>query len=170
MAEKWDAYDKYRRKTGEMITRGEPIPAGFRHLVVHMIYYNEKGQILVQRRSETKDLAPGVWAFTGGSALAGEDSITACIRETVEEMGFEPDMSTAELIMSYSRKDSFTDVYLIKTDVEIDALVLQPEEVAEARWLTRSDFDKLLEENGKFWDYSYLKSVYKYLIEVEYLK
>ena len=71
------------------------------------------------------------------------------ILRAVEEMGFEPDMSTAELIMSYSRKDSFTDVYLIKTDVEIDALVLQPEEVAEARWMTRSDFDKLLEESKK---------------------
>jgi len=170
MAEKWDAYDKYRRKTGEMITRGEIIPAGLRHLVVHMIYYNEKGQILVQRRSETKDLAPGVWAFTGGSALAGEDSRAACIRETTEEMGFEPDMSTAELIMSYSRKDSFTDVYLIKTNIKINELVLQLDEVAEARWLNRADFEKFLSENGKFWDYSYLKSVYKYLIEAEYLK
>ena len=170
MSEKWDAYDRFRRKLGYEIVRGDPIPEGVRHLVVHMIYYNSKGEILLQRRSDYKDLAPGVWAFTGGSALAGEDSRAACIRETTEEMGFEPDMSTAELIMSYSRKDSFTDVYLIKTNIEINELVLQPDEVAEARWLNRADFENLLAENGKFWDYSYLKSVYKYLIEAEYLK
>lgn len=170
MPEKWDAYDKFRRKTGATITRGEPIPLGLRHLVVHMIYYNEKGQILVQRRSDTKELAPGVWAFIGGSALAGEDSIDACIRETIEEMGFEPDMKTAELIMSYSRKDNFTDVYLIKTDIETDELVLQTEEVAEAKWLNRAEFEQLISENGRFRDYSYLKTVYKYLVEAGYLR
>lgn len=170
MPEKWDAYDRFRRKIGYEIVRGEPIPEGVRHLVVHMIYYNSKGEILLQRRSDYKDLAPGVWAFTGGSALAGEDSRTACIRETEEEMGFSPDMSTAELILSYTRKDTFTDVYLIKTDISIDKLRLQPEEVAEAGWFSRSDFETLICDTHRFWQYSYLPIVSKYLTEMGYLR
>ena len=87
--EKWDAYDRFRRKLGFELVRGEAIPDGARHLVAHMVFYNDNGEILLQRRSDNKDLAPGVWAFTGGSALAGEDTMAACIRESREEMGIE---------------------------------------------------------------------------------
>lgn len=170
MAEFWDAYDRFRRKTGEILIRGEKLPEGTRHLVVHMIYYNDKGEILIQKRSASKDLAPGVWAFTGGSALAGEDSIAACIRETSEEMGFIPDMSEAECIMSYSRRDTFTDIYLIKANIEICDLKLQPEEVDDAKWINRTDMLALAEDKNRFWDYSYIKTVLKYLTEVGYLR
>lgn len=170
MAEKWDAYDRFRRKLGFQIVRGEAIPEGVRHLVVHMIYYNSKGEILLQRRSKKKDLAPGVWAFTGGSAVAGEDSVTACIRETEEEMGFSPDMSCAEVILSYSRKDSFTDVYLIKADIDVSGLKLQMEEVDEAAWFGKTEFMKIVCDKDRFWQYSYLPTVIKYLTEAGYLK
>ena len=170
MKEIWDAYDRFHRKTGEFIVRGEKIPEGARHLVVHMIYYNDKGEILIQKRSSKKELAPGVWAFTGGSALAGEDSLAACIRETREELGFEPDMSDAELILSFSRKDCFTDVYLIKTDINEAQLMLQESEVDEARWFNKSEFYDLLKENGAFWKYSYLPMVTEYLEDVGYLR
>ena len=169
MAEKWDAYDKFGNKLGFELIRGEPIPEGARHLVVHMIYYNNRGEILLQRRSDAKDLAPGVWAFTGGSALAGETSYDACIRETEEEMGFKPDMTTAERIVSYSRKDSLVDVYLIKTDVGIDDLVLQTEEVAEAAWFNRSGFIELIGMTGKFWGYDYTDMALKYLTDMRYI-
>lgn len=170
MAEIWDVYDKFRRKTGDFIVRGAAIPTGLKHLVVHMIYYNCFGEILIQKRSAKKDLAPGVWAFTGGSALAGENSYEACFRETVEEMGFEPDMSEAELILSYTRKDSFTDVYLIKADIAADKLILQDGEVDEVRWVNRAAFEELLNTDGVFWKYSYLPVVTKYLVEMKYLK
>ena len=169
MPEKWDAYDKFGKKLGFELIRGEAIPEGVRHLVVHMIYYNSRGEILLQRRSDTKDLAPGVWAFTGGSAIAGENSHDACIRETEEEMGFMPDMTAAERIVSYSRKDSIVDVYLIKTDVGIDELTLQPEEVAEAGWFNRDEFCELIGMNGKFWGYDYTDMVLKYLTEMRYI-
>ena len=169
MAEIWDAYDRFRRKTGDFIIRGDAIPAGIKHLVVHMIYYNGCGEILIQKRSAKKDLAPGVWAFTGGSALAGEDSREACFRETVEEMGFEPDMTEAELILSYARKDSFTDVYLIKADIDTNMLSLQDGEVDEARWVNKEAFEEILNTDGLFWKYSYLPVVRKYLVEMEYL-
>ena len=170
MPEIWDAYDKYRRKLNVKLVRGEDIPNGMRNLVAHMIYYDGCGNILIQRRSQSKNLAPGLWACAGGSALAGEDTIEACIRETEEEMGFVPDMTESELILSYSRKDGFTDVFLIKTEIDIEKLVLQPEEVAEARWVNRAEFEALVADGSKFWQYSYLPTVLKYLTEAEYLK
>jgi len=165
MPEKWDAYDRFRNKMGFEIVRGEPVPDGVRHLVVHMVYYNDKGQLLIQRRSETKDLAPGVWAFTGGSALAGESAHQACIRETEEEMGFTPDMSDAETVISYSRIDSIVDVFLIKTDLDLNELTLQPEEVAESAWVSREELLDLINTPGKFWEYPYMSLLLKYLNE-----
>lgn len=164
--EKWDAYDRFRRKLDFEIVRGEPIPNGVRHLVAHMVFYNDKGEILLQRRSDTKDLAPGVWAFTGGSALAGEDTLAACVRESREEMGIEVDADSAERIISYSRNDSFVDVFLIKTDVTAERLILQPEEVAEARWFSRSEFFELIQRPDIFWGYDYTDILIKYLSQM----
>lgn len=44
--EKWDLYAKYREKTGKEHIRGEMIPEGFYHLVVHVWIRNRKGDIL----------------------------------------------------------------------------------------------------------------------------
>ena len=81
VGEKWDAYGPRREKLGYELLRGQILPRGVRHLVAHMLYYNGKGQVLLQRRSESRPLAPGLWALTGGSALAGETSWQDCIRE-----------------------------------------------------------------------------------------
>ena len=45
--EKWDLYTKYREKTGREHIRGEEIPDGFYHLVVHVWIKNDKGQLKV---------------------------------------------------------------------------------------------------------------------------
>jgi len=167
--EKWDAYDRFRNKLGYELVRGEKIPEGAKHIVAHMIFYNSKGQLLLQRRSETKELAPGVWAFAGGSALAGETTADACMRETQEEMGFIPDMSEAEIAVSYSRWDHIVDVYLIKTEVSVDELVLQEEEVAEARWFDRDEFLEIVKDESRFWQYGYMDMIIKYLDELPYV-
>jgi hypothetical protein len=36
----WDLYTKDRVRTGRQIRRGEPVPAGFFHLVVHICLFN----------------------------------------------------------------------------------------------------------------------------------
>lgn len=170
MAEKWDAYDRFRNKMGFELTRGEPLPEGVRHLVVIMIYWNSRGELLLQRRADTKKLWPGSWSFTGGSAVAGETSAQACVRETQEELGFTPDMSQAELIISYMTRDDFTDVYLIKADVEVEEMRLQPEEVSETRWLSKEEFCKFVSDSEKFGYYPCTDIAVRYINECRYIK
>ena len=165
----WDAYDRHGNKLDAKLIRGEPIPEGMYHLAVHAIFCNSKGQLLLQRRSDTKELAPGVWAFTGGSALTGEDSAAACIRETTEEMGFVPDMSDAECVFRLVREDNITDVFIIHTEVGINELVLQPEEVAEAKWFGKAEFLELIADQKRFWGYSYMDSLLDYLEKNKYI-
>lgn len=167
--EYWDAYDKFRRPLGYQIKRGDPIPAEARHLVVHMVFYNSKGEILVQRRADDKDLAPGMWAFTGGSAMAGENSAAACVRETREEMGFTPDMLEAELSISFVTRDAIVDVYVIKADVAIGDLRLQKTEVAQARWMGREELLLLARDRERFWQYRYMDMLVRMFDEAEYI-
>lgn len=48
---KWDLYTKYREKTGEEHIRGEEIPEGLYHLVVHVWIRNSRGEYLLSRRA-----------------------------------------------------------------------------------------------------------------------
>jgi len=58
------------------------------HKVVHILVFNDAGQLLLQKRSMKKDVAPGKWdTSVGGHVCPGEDLITAALREMAEELG-----------------------------------------------------------------------------------
>lgn len=58
------------------------------HRVVHVLLFNTKGELLLQRRSAMKDVAPGKWdTSVGGHVNPGEALIDAAKREMEEELG-----------------------------------------------------------------------------------
>jgi len=58
------------------------------HRVVHVLVFNSKGGLLLQRRSLNKDIAPGKWdTSVGGHINPGEDALSAAKREMEEELG-----------------------------------------------------------------------------------
>lgn len=58
------------------------------HRVVHVLVFNSKGELLLQKRAMNKDVAPGKWdTSVGGHVIPGEDIITAAKREAFEELG-----------------------------------------------------------------------------------
>ena len=90
--EYWDLYDKYRNLTGKTIPRGEAIPEGLAHLVIHICIFNSRGEMLIQQRSHEKSTWADLWDVTiGGSVSAGENSQTGAQRELMEELGLEAD-------------------------------------------------------------------------------
>lgn len=153
--EKWDAFDGHRKKLDFLLTRGGYIPDGVYFQCVHIVYYNEKGELLIQRRSDTKEVAPSVWAFTGGAAQAGETSLDACMREGEEEMGFSANPDDAELIITFRHGHAYNDVYLIKTDVGINDVHVQEEEVAEAMWIDRESLLELMKDEKRFYQHPF---------------
>lgn len=76
------------------------------HKVVHILVFNRKGELLLQRRSKNKDVAPGKWdTSVGGHVECGEDLLGSCKREMLEELGiaeFEP-----EYLYSYIHRNNY---------------------------------------------------------------
>ncbi|HEY5467202.1 MAG TPA: NUDIX domain-containing protein [Clostridia bacterium] len=153
--EDWDVYDASRKPLGRTHARGVEMAPGDYHLVVQIWICNGRGEYLIQKRSVCKDIAPGLWATTAGSAVAGEDSHTACIRETQEEIGLTPDMARASVVRTFIRDDSLIDVWWIRQDTGLSNLVLQKEEVDDVRWATPDEIRAMVHAHV-FWPYDYL--------------
>jgi isopentenyldiphosphate isomerase len=58
------------------------------HRVIHILVFDKKGRLLLQKRSTGKDVAPGKWdTSVGGHVNPGEDILEAAKREMKEELG-----------------------------------------------------------------------------------
>ena len=160
--EKWELLDADGHPTGKIITRGEPLLDGQYHLVEHIWIVDSKGRILLQRRADHLRLMAGMWAATGGSAVAGEDSESAARRELFEELGIRT--AAGELVYGgrMRRRNSFTDIWLLYRDIDPATLRLQKEEVAEARWATPDELVQML-NNRTFHHYgsAYFQFVFR---------
>ncbi|GHT78856.1 NTP pyrophosphohydrolase [Bacteroidia bacterium] len=58
------------------------------HPVIHLHVFNSKGELLLQKRAENKDIQPGRWdTSVGGHIDYGEQVEEALFREANEELG-----------------------------------------------------------------------------------
>jgi isopentenyldiphosphate isomerase len=64
---------------------------GLRHRAVHVLVFNSRGQVFLQKRSLAKDRQPGLWDSSASGHLdAGEDYDACAARELGEELGWHP--------------------------------------------------------------------------------
>lgn len=154
--ETWDLYTKYREKTGKEHIRGEKIPEGFYHLVVHVWIRNCKGEYLIAQRSASRPTFPLMWECVGGSVLKGESSIEGALREVKEEVGLDLEPKAGKLFFSkirgsdikYEGKmfNDIMDVWLFDYSGELRLEAATTDEVAACRWMNVSEIRKLYEE------------------------
>ncbi len=83
----FDVVDENDTVTGQT-TRGEVHAKNLLHRAVHVLVFNKRGDVLLQKRSLLKDNHPGVWdSSVSGHLDSGENYESAAIRELGEEMG-----------------------------------------------------------------------------------
>lgn len=69
-------------------TRSEVHARGLLHRAVHVLVFNSRGEIFLQKRSMKKDRQPGVWdSSSSGHVDSGEHYDETAIRELREEIG-----------------------------------------------------------------------------------
>ena len=152
--EMWDVYDSERRPTGRLHRRGDILAEGDYHIVVHVWMRNSKGEFLITKRSPNKGF-PNMWETTGGSALAGDDSLTAALREVKEETGLSLDPARGRMIYTYRGSDYFVDVWLFEQDFDLDDVVLLEGETCDRMYAPEDVLGRLIRE-GLFFPYRYL--------------
>jgi isopentenyl-diphosphate Delta-isomerase len=72
------------------VARSRAHREGLWHRAVHVIVWNHRGEILLQKRAATKASFPGCWdTSVGGHVGAGEGYLATALRECAEELGIE---------------------------------------------------------------------------------
>src|SRR5205823_9545208 len=61
---------------------------GLRHRAVHVLIFNQRGEVFLQKRSMKKDTFPGAWDSSASGHLDNGETYDACaVREVREELG-----------------------------------------------------------------------------------
>jgi len=156
--ELWDLYTEDRAPTGKTHIRGEEIPEGYYHLVVHVWIKNSKGQYLISQRSASRPFSALMWECVGGSVLAGENSLEGAVREVKEEVGLDLDPASGKLVRSVTGRvhrgvkfRDILDVWVFPYDGPLSLENATTDEVAQVQWMTPAQIRRLL-ESGKLVD------------------
>lgn len=143
--EYWDLYNYDGKKKNKIAIRGDKLNNDDFHLVVNAWIMNENGEFLITQRVPTKS-HPLTWECTGGSAMLGENSLQAAIREVKEELGIDiaanKGIFIGESRRFYESCPDILHVWLFKLDNEIPNFKIQKEEVNDLMWASR---DKILQ-------------------------
>ena len=146
--EYWDLYDSERKPLGRTHLRGDKFEDGEYYVCCEIWVMNSEGLFLTTKRHPDKK-AGNQWEFTGGGTLAGETTLKSAVRELSEETGISVSENELQLLTTYAHKNYFQDIYLLKKDVPIEELVLQPNEVVDAKWSSDEEIQKMI-DSGEF--------------------
>ena len=143
--ELWDLYDKGKKKLNKDHIRGEKIPDGAYHLVVHVWIKNKNNEYLISRRSRSRPSFPLMLECVGGSVLKNENTYDAAIREVKEEVGVDLKNIKGQFITSFVRDEyqDIVDVYEFNYDGEVSLELATTNEVEEVKWMTKDEIKEL---------------------------
>lgn len=151
--EYFELLDQFGNQTGKLKLRSSVHQDGDWHRAVHIWLLDEKGNLLIQQRSSTKDINPGKWTCScAGHVDPNENSIEAAIRELKEELNIEISKEQLEYIGTMKRYHSpnndfndqeIIDLFLVVLTFDLYSIEKQDEEVHKLALL---DYNKLREE------------------------
>lgn len=152
-------------KTGEILSRDEVHKKGLWHRAAIVIMVNDKNEILMQQRSNTKEKFPGLWDLSvAAHVISGEDPIQTLVRELNEEIGVLINkrievkdlrfISSFKNIHSYEDKNlghidekAFYEFFVLYKNFDISMISLNDGEVQDIKWLNYFEILKLRDEN-----------------------
>lgn len=170
MEELFDILDENGEYLNEVATRDNAHKKGLWHrAVVLFIISSDNKRVLLQQRSANKKMWPNLWDITsGGHVLSNELGYQSVIRETKEELGLDIKKESLEFIgemRSVNVKGDiidkhFNEFFIAHSDIDIDDLVLQEEEVQDIKWFDKEEvierynnnYDGLTTKKG-CWEY-----------------
>jgi isopentenyl-diphosphate Delta-isomerase len=115
--------------------RREVHARGLLHRAVHVLVFNARGEIFLQKRSMSKDTSPGLWDSSASGHLdSGEDYDYCAVRELREEIGLVVEQSPERwfrIAACAETGQEFVWVYRLKSE---GPLTLHPDEIERGGW------------------------------------
>ena len=137
-AELFDLVDADNRVIGTVAraqAHGDP---SLRHRAVHVMVYDRRGALLLQKRAAAKDIQPGKWdTSVGGHLAVGESYPAAAVRETREELGLTIGADDLEPLHEYVGSSEVETEHVRSFRVRSEGpFTAPPEEIEELRFWT----------------------------------
>jgi isopentenyldiphosphate isomerase len=108
---------------------------GLKHRAVHVLVFNARGEVFLQKRSMKKDTAAGQWdSSSSGHVDSGEDYDACAVRELSEEIGLRVAQSPERLFKIAARPETgweFCWVYRCENE---GPFALNPDEIERGEW------------------------------------
>jgi isopentenyldiphosphate isomerase len=127
--------------------RSEVHRLGLKHRATHVLVFNSRGEVFLQKRSMLKDRQPGLWdSSASGHVDAGEDYDACAVRELREEIGLsiaQPLERLFKLDACEETDQEFTWVYRCHSD---GPFKLNPEEIERADWFAAVEVTRWMAE------------------------
>lgn len=174
MEELFDILDENGKKTFKVKERSKVHRDGDWHKAVHIWIVNDKGELLLQRRSPNKDSDPNMLDISCAGHLShGDDSITGALRELKEELDLDVDRNDLRYITTLKRSpyhddgfvdNEFDDMYILYTTKLISDMNIQKEELSEILYVSYDKFKDMVRDRKE--DLVIYEDEYKVLFEV----
>lgn len=144
-----DLYDPLTEHVVGTASRAQVRAQNLPHAATAVLLTDAAGRVYVHRRTDTKDVYPGLWdCWAGGVVEAGEAPEAAAVRELTEELGVSG-VPLEPLFRQWYRDDQVRYLALGFRAVWDGPLVHQAEEVAEGGWMTVAELRELLADPGR---------------------
>jgi isopentenyl-diphosphate delta-isomerase type 1 len=128
-------------------SRREVHRLGLKHRAVHVVLFNKRGEIFLQKRSMEKDCFPGAWDSSASGHLdVGESYDTCAVRELREELGVEVQLPLERLFKIDARPETGQEFVWVYRSVAEGPFTLQPEEIERGDWFTPEELTRWMKE------------------------
>ena len=116
-------------------SRSEVHRLGLKHRAVHVLAFNARGELFLQKRSMQKDCFPGAWdSSASGHVDAGEEYDACAVRELREELGWQPSLPPRRLFKIDACAETGQEfVWVYRCEAE-GPFQLQSEEIERGDW------------------------------------
>ncbi len=150
-----EVVDEENNLTGKTEERDIVHAKGLWHREISVWIMNERGEILLQKRSATKKQGANNWSTScAGHVDIGEEPIKAAIREIHEELGIEVKEKDLKLLLTAKNARKLTNsynnifcyLYFLRVNVPIENYTIDKEEVSEVRYISFEELEKLVDE------------------------
>jgi len=128
--------------------RSEVHRLGLLHRAVHVLVFNARGEIFLQKRSMKKDRQPGVWdSSASGHVDSGEAYDATAVREAWEEIGLKLAKAPERLFKIHARPETDEEfVWVYRCESE-GPFKLHPDEIDEGGWFSPGEVSRWTAEH-----------------------